>query len=222
MSLGNGNGDDKNGRYEPVPRLDQALETVAERIREKAEVMRGLAPDEEPLDLDDWKSSLKTNQEALQKIHQGLVVIAETAEAAVEAMLLVARDQKSHMSRSAPAIDAVLITKDQIEAIGSKVAVCEAFVNQVDEMVAEDHKTLGLVRRDIHDIKVDLQLMKEQVSMLPAMKEMLGDIIARLPEDKPEDGISRLEAMLGDIIQRLPDPEQATDVRKRRTPPKKK
>lgn len=218
MSLGDRSGSNGNGSDAPAPRLDHALESVAERIREKAQVMKSLAPDEEPLDLDDWKGSLISNQEDLKKIHKGLVVIAETAEVAVEAMLLVARDQKAHMTRSAPALEAVMVSQDLIETIAAKVATCETFVNQVDQMVADDHKVLGRIRRDVHDIKVDLAAVKEQVALLPAMKSMLADIITRLPEDQPEDngGIQRLESMLGDIIKRLPDPEVGTEVKRRR------
>lgn len=179
---GNGNGNG-NGR-DHGPNLETTLDRVQQRIREKAKEVKDLGTTDttDPRDdLDDWKAQIASNQEDLRKIHKGLVVIAETAEASIEAVVAVAQEQRLHAQRSAAPIESITVLREQVLAIGAKTEAVAKFADKTDRILAESRKDLGKIKDEVAVIKQDVIAIKDQINEIPALKEMLGEILKRLP-----------------------------------------
>lgn len=179
---GNGNGNG-NGR-ESGPNLETTLERVQQRIREKAKEVKELGTTDtadSQEDLDDWKAQIASNQEDLRKIHKGLVVIAETAEASIEAVVAVAHEQRLHAQRTTAPIESITVIREQVQAIGAKTEAVAKYADKTDRILAESRKDLSKIKDEVADIKQDVLAIKEQINEIPALKEMLGEILKRLP-----------------------------------------
>lgn len=182
---GNGNGNG-NGRDHGPEQLQNTLERVQQRIREKAKEVKDLGPEgDQSMDLDDWKSTIVSNQEDLRKIHKGLVVIAETAEASIEAVVAVAQEQKYHAQRITAPIESISVLREQVAAIGAKTESVLKFADKTDRILAETRKDTAQIRREVTEIKQEVLAIKDQISEIPALKQMLAEILTRLPVAEP-------------------------------------
>ncbi len=175
------NGNGRKGSHPPVTRdviertaLDEVtdhLEALAAEESMEIEEIPG-PPRNPPSDpVLSWRHSPVT----LDTLHQGLISVSQISEAAIEGGLKMASDLK----RALPQIERSAI---QIEALAAKVESNYWHTHQVDEDLAKMAKTLNVVKRTVQAIKDDVAEMKGPVSQIPAIKDLLGEILARLPE----------------------------------------
>lgn len=73
----------------------------------------------------------------------------------------------------------------QVNTIAAKVETTAHHVDQVDSDVARGNATLREVRKDMQFIKDNVAEMRAPVAQIPAIKDLLGEILARLPEPEP-------------------------------------
>jgi hypothetical protein len=178
MSDKNGNGD---GDHSQTP-LEAVQERIATRLRlETVEVVPmsvppSSSPEEDPLTA--WKMRVPGQPVTLEQIHAGLIATCEYSEAAIEGGLRMAAD-----------VHEVVKTVDQrtqqIAILTAKAESTSAFVHKVDDELASNNEILKAVRKDVQFLKDDVREIKEysmeSARQLPVIKEMLAEIIGRLP-----------------------------------------
>jgi hypothetical protein len=140
--------------------------------------------EEEPLsssdDIDpltEWKRRVPGKAVTLEQVHSGLIATCEYSEAAIEGGIKMAADVHE-------VVQTVALRTHQIEVLTAKVEVNSAFMNKVDEELASNNKALHEVRKDVQFLKDDLREVRDATRQIPAIKDMLGEILARLPEPK--------------------------------------
>jgi hypothetical protein len=177
MSGSNGNGRHRPDKPEAVEQT--ALEEVVTLIEERRaeEVAEGEPPlsddnDEHPSGK--WK---KAEPLTLDVVREGLITVSKYAEAAIEGGIRMAAD----LNKALPTIER---TEVQARIIASKLETTSSHVHQVDNDVAKLSRTMTAVRKDVQFIKDTVSDMAEPVRQIPAIKELLGDILARLPEPR--------------------------------------
>jgi hypothetical protein len=157
-----------NGKPDGAER--SPLDEVRERIeaRQEDEAKSGIVPALEPepdVDPRKWKRRVEGQPPTLEVLHEGLVAVSEFAEAAIESNIQ----------------NAILV-----RTIAAKVEANATHTAQVDEGLAKLTTAVQAVRRDVQFIKDAVTEMQGPVRQIPAIKELLGEIIARLPEPKPK------------------------------------
>ncbi len=183
---------DQNG--EKPHRPSSPLEVVEQRIaaRQAAETVETFqvgssvpptvgVEDEEPgpVTEDDpltaWKRRKPGQDITLEQIHQGLIVMCEYSEAAIEGGIKMAADVYE-------IVQTVDQRTQQIATLTVKAEATSRFAHKVDEKLASSNKVLAEVRKDVQFLKDDMREVEAHCSQIPAIKEMLGEILARLPD----------------------------------------
>jgi hypothetical protein len=176
---GNGNGDRPHART--------ALETVKEAIeaRQVEEATTGVLSVEEtgmPSSIDDdpvyaWKKRSSGDPVTLEVLHDGLIAVSQIAEAAIENGIKIG----VNLANISPTIHR---NATQIDMLAAKVEANASHINQVDDELARNTEVLNSLRRDVQFMRDDLRQIKGHVESIPAIKDMLGEILARLPDTK--------------------------------------
>lgn len=164
----------------------QAMETlhVEEYASEYPSNYSSVSKEEEaPITEDDpltaWKKRVPGKPITLEQIHAGLLATCEYSEAAIEGGIKMATD----VHEIVRTVDA---RTQQIATLTAKAESTSKFVHKVDEELATNNKLLAEVRKDVQFLKDDVREIKEVSRQIPAIKDMLGEILARLPEpEKP-------------------------------------
>lgn len=181
---GNGGNGDKTPRHSVLDVVEQQIvalqaeEAVEEAVSGHSHVADDVPPSTEEDPLNSWKRRVPGKPITLEQIHAGLIATCTYSEAAIEATVKMAHD-----------IHEVVRTVDdrtrQIAILTAKLESTSAFVHRVDEELAAGNKILAGMRKDVQFIKDDLREIQGVPQQLAAIKGMLVDILARLPE--PED-----------------------------------
>lgn len=179
---------DDNGNHEKPSRtpLERVKERIAARIVEErgSGVMASIeevSPDDDgpTSDANDplyaWKRREDGTSPSLEQLHSGLVAVAEISEAAIEGGINMAAD----LHKALPAIDKASV---QIGVIAAKTEANSKSIDEVDEDLSKLSKTVHGVRKSVQAMQVDIDEIKAHTRQIPAIKEMLGEIIARLPD----------------------------------------
>ncbi len=188
MSDHNGNGD----RLTPLEAVEQRiatrlrLETIPGPLREEGPTSTA-EEEPSPITEDDpliaWKRRTPGKPVTLEQLHAGLIATCEYSEAAIEGGLKMASD-----------VHEVVQTVDQrtrqIAILTAKAESTSAFVHKIDEEMAASNRLLAEVRRDVQFLKDDMRevkaLSQQAALQLPVVKDMLGEILARLPDPGSE------------------------------------
>jgi hypothetical protein len=179
MSEHNGNGERpstplQNIEQRIVNRTASEREMYAVRPTDPAPGMDDdMPPSTDPLT--SWKD--RGEPITLERVHAGLIATCEYAEAAIEGGIKMAADVHE-------IVKSVELRTQQIALLTTKVEINSKHTHKVDDELATQHKVLNEVRRDVQTLKDDMREVKEAVQSVPALKEMLGEILARLPETK--------------------------------------
>lgn len=126
-----------------------------------------------------WKRREDGKEPTLDQLHSGLIAVSQISEAAIEGGINMAADLNK-------ALSTIAVTASQAATIASKTEANAAAIDKVDEDCARMDMGLKTVRKDVQSIKEDLAEVKLGIRQLPAIKEMLGEILTRLPDPKPK------------------------------------
>ena len=180
---GGENGDNGDKAPAPTP-LDEVKARIEARQAEEARsgVVSALddpfavvPASEDETDPLRWKK--REGNVTLEDLHEGLIAVSQYSEAAIEGGIKMAAD----LSKALPTIER---TASQVTTVAAKHATTAAHVHQVDESVAALAKTMNAVRKDVQFVKDAVAEMQAPVRQIPAIKELLGEILARLPEPR--------------------------------------
>lgn len=178
----------KTSRHPPVnpTPLEQVQAQIEERQRE--EQASGVLhshdsvfphPNDEEEDLlQSWKNRQPGQPVSVEQIHAGLMAVSQISEAAIEGGIRMAGD----LNKVLPTIQ---MMASQISTIAVKTEVNGQAVDRLDQDFVQALGALKAVRRDVQTVKEDLHDLKEATRSIPALKEMLGEILIRLPEPSP-------------------------------------
>ena len=190
------NGDDKHAHDRSA--MDVAEERLAARheaeAAEEADLLAGFTGSTEPPPMDGagveehspdthddplsaWKRRIPGKPVTMDQIHQGLIAVCEYSEAAVEATIKIHQDVRE-------VVQTVDDRTRQMAYLTAKVESTFVFANKIDEDLATTNATLAAMRKDVQFLKDDMKEVKEATLHLSAIKDMLAEIIMRLP-DKP-------------------------------------
>lgn len=137
--------------------------------------------DDPPTSSDDpltaWKRRKPGEPVTLEQIHAGLIATCEYSEAAIEGGIKMAADVHE-------VVQTVELRSQQIAILTSRLETSISHVHKVDDELADNTKILAEVRKDVQFLKDDMREVKEHSKQIPAIKDMLGEILARLPEPK--------------------------------------
>jgi hypothetical protein len=139
---------------------DSPLEAVVQRVVERQQLEAAELVDQtdgQPSEGEDlvhgWKRMTPGQPISLDQLHSGLLSVSQIAEAAIEM--------------------GVNITTD-VRSIAHSVAQLAETVKALSDL------TTGL-RKDVHYLRDDVREVQERARLVPAIKDMLTDIILRLP-----------------------------------------
>lgn len=121
-----------------------------------------------------WKRRDPNKPVTLDQIHQGLIAVCEVSKAAMESGLKTAADVHE-------LVQTIDQRTHQIAVLTAKVEATEKFAHKIDDEVARNNRLLVEIRRDVQFLKDDMRDVKEQTNKIPAILEILGEILARLP-----------------------------------------
>lgn len=178
---------DKNGKGDKPDAERTPLEQVAAQIearRASEEGVEEAASSSEDDPTHKWKKPGEPL--TLEVLHAGLIAVSQFSEAAIEGGIKMAAD----LNKALPVIER---TSSQVTTIASKVESISSHVHQVDGDVVQLSKTMNTVRRDVQFVKDTVAEMAEPVRQIPALKAMLGEILARLPEPEEKTKTRRVK-----------------------------
>jgi len=166
------NGDHKNGgKGGDRP---SALEEVTERLSLATEdEVEDYEPPPEPSE--DPVHAWKTEPPTLDGLKRGLIAVSQISEAAIEGGLKMASDLKK-------VVVPFQVTFDRVETLVTRTEVNGRAIDKADRDVLALSKDVREVKKAVQGVQVDIQLIQENTSKIPAIIEMLGEIIARLPD----------------------------------------
>src|SRR4051812_15797236 len=168
----------KNDKEADRTPLDLVEETIrARQAEERASGVMGTVPEPDYDPLHAWKKRVKEEPITLETLHDGLLVVSHFAEAAIEGGIRMSAD----LRKALPSIEQ---SATQFRVLSSKIESAASYADKVDEDLAKTNKVINSLRRDMQLIRDDVREVKETVRYLPAIKEMLGEILTRLPESK--------------------------------------
>lgn len=163
----------RNGSDKPEARQESPLEEVERRLSQVAAEEAGEVEVDSSQDpVHGWK---KRDSVSLEDLREGLIAVSKISEAAIEGGLKMSADLRR-------VVGPFQVAYDQIRVLGPKIEANAQVINKVDADLAKMGKDVHQLKKSVQALQVDMQIVKENVSLLPAMKEMLGEIIARLPE----------------------------------------
>jgi hypothetical protein len=152
----NGNGNE-NGDHDGTSALDLVTKRLAkEEVTEERE--RRTTGELDPLH--GWKHLPVGGELSLAQLHAGLISVSEISEAAIEGGIKMAADLKHALP--------------MIEQVGTRLQEFTATIQSLQTM-------LTACRKDIQFLKDDVRELKEAVQLVPAIKGMLLDVLAKLP-----------------------------------------
>lgn len=182
MSSNNGNGNghgEGSGAHSERP-LDAVRARIASRTDEASESGES--------DLHAWKER-PTGTDVpgdLARIHSGLLSVAQCSEAAIEGGLLMALDVKK-------LTDGYQTLSTRIDVIGSKTEANARSLDQIDRGFQKTNTELAALKVEVEAVKAKVEVITEKVELLPVMKEMLADLLSRLPAKEPEVAVPQLD-----------------------------
>jgi uncharacterized coiled-coil DUF342 family protein len=171
----------KNGGGKPS-RTIRPLEVVEERLSAQetedpstpeVESTEDVLSEEDPLT--SWKRADPDQPVTLEQIHRGLVATSEYSEAAVEAVIKMASDVRE-ISKS------VTLCSEQIAILAAKIEVNSNLIDAVDKDLATCNKRISETRKEVQFLKDNMREVVVTVRQIPAIKDMLGEILSRLPD----------------------------------------
>jgi hypothetical protein len=166
----------------PTP-LEQVQAQIEERQREEhaSGVITSMqdssfppAGDEEDL-LQSWKKRDPGRPISVEQVHTGLIAVSQISEAAIEGGIRMAAD----LNKVLPAIQ---VMASQIASIAVKTEINGKTTDRLDQDFAQVVGTLNAMRKDVQLVKDELVDLRETTRAIPALKEMLGEILIRLPD----------------------------------------
>jgi hypothetical protein len=175
-----------NGDKPPPMRQPAVERTALDEVRDLIESRQadevsasleevGAAPSSENDPLRRWKKLKDGQQPTPEILYEGLIAVSQFAEAAIEGGIRMAAD----LNKALPTIER---TEVQARVIASKLETTSSHVHQVDEDIAKLTRILNTVRKDVRAIKDDVADMAGPIRQIPAIKDLLGEILGRLPE----------------------------------------
>lgn len=141
-----------------------------------------LAPEDDPLHR--WKHRASGETITLEKIHEGLLAVAQFSEAAIEGGIRMAAD----IHKALPFVE---LNAHQLRVVAAKLESTDRHINQVDDELAKMGKAFNGIRKDVQAIRDDMREMSQAARQLPVIKDMLAEILARLPEPIVETALTR-------------------------------
>lgn len=148
--------------------------TIPAPENENEDVEAEVVPGEESDFLSSWKKTEPWKPATLEQIHLGLISTYEYTKAAVENNVKMASDVRD-------IVGTLDMHTHHIEGLAAKVESVLAFSHQLDEDLVKEHLVLNTVRLCVQSMKEDVERMKEHVNQIPAIKDLLVDILTRLP-----------------------------------------
>jgi hypothetical protein len=172
------NGDSKNGSDRPK-RESSALEEVAERLSVVAEEEAHESPDTSPEPSEDQVHGWKTEETpTLEGLRKGLISVSKISEAAVEGGIKMSFELRK-------VVGPLQLAIDRIGIIVSKTEANAHTIDKVDRDFVDLAKDFHEMKKALQGTQVDVHFIKEHTAKIPALMEILGEILARLPA--PED-----------------------------------
>jgi hypothetical protein len=170
------NGDHKNGSDRP----SSSLEEVAERLSLVEEEAADDAYEPPPTAYEEdhvhgWKSEPPT----LDGLKRGLIAVSQISEAAIEGGIKMASDLRK-------VVGPFQVTFDRVETLVTRTEVNARALDKTDRDVLSLAKDVHEVKKAVQGVQVDIHRIAENTNKIPAIMEMLGEIIARLPEPEPK------------------------------------
>jgi len=175
---GNGNGHKPGHASAERTALDKVTTRLEQQQAEEAS-SGVIEVGDDLIDPHEWKTIVEGAPLTIEVLHRGLISVSQTADAAIEAGIHIAGDLK----KMAPAIERTAI---QVATTAAKVEATATHVHQVEDEVSKLNKTVERIRKDVQFIKDTVAEMQDPVRQIPAIKELLGEILVRLPEPRPK------------------------------------
>ena len=179
------NGDHKPKNFGRTP-LERVKDKISARIAEEQGSGVSSAVEEDVVPASDgddplyaWKKREKGKEPTLDQLHDGLVAVSQISEAAIEGGINMAADLSK-------ALSTIAVTGSQVATIASKTEANACAIDKVDEDCARMAISLNTIRKDVQSLKEDMVEVKAAARQMPVIKEMLGEILARLPEPEPK------------------------------------
>lgn len=172
----------------PEPELDP-LTAVRQRIANRLRKPISIIPPppegstvEEGDALFNWKKRIAGGAVTLDQIHIGLIAVVEYSEAAIESGIKMAADVRLVKNT-------LEAREEQLAVLATRIETAAQLAKKVEEEIAKTNKSLDAseaamlhVRRDVQYLKDEMVEVKDHVKQIPALKELLGEILERLPE----------------------------------------
>lgn len=163
-----GKGDRNVGEVVGRTALEEFEKTL--KARTAAEESGVEDPDNRPDEFSHWK-----RQANVENLHRGLLEVSSIAEAAVEASL----QFRAELRRAVPVIER---TTAIVEAMGPRVESTLWLAHKIDDELAKANKTIQELRIAVQGVQTNIDAMKGPIAQIPAIKDLLGEILARLPD----------------------------------------
>jgi hypothetical protein len=181
------NGDHKNGSDRPQ-RDSSALEEVAERLSLVAEEESHEPTETTPESSEDQVHGWKTEETpTLEGLRKGLISVSKISEAAIEGGIKMASDLKK-------VVGPFQVAFDRIGVIVAKTESNATAIDKVDQGVADLARDFREMKKALQGTQVDVHFIKEHTAKIPAIMEILGEILARLPA--PEERVEVAAVLL--------------------------
>lgn len=173
MSTGNGN----RGRAPKASPLEAVSAHVEQASADDSD--EGYGPDAQDSDeLHAWASREKVS---LEDLREGVLVVSKIAEAAIEANIT---NAASIRKLTGP----LQVVTEQVKIIAAKESLTSRSVEQMGTEFSRVSQEVHRLRVSMQGVEVEQRRMREKVDQIPAIKDLLMEILARLPDPaaKPE------------------------------------
>lgn len=163
MSMGNGN----RGRA-PKSSTLEAASTQASEDSDEEYVNDAQDSDE----LHAWASREKVT---LEDLREGVLVVSKIAEAAIEANIANAGNIRKLQGP-------LQLVTEQVKIIAAREALTSRATEQIGTEFSRVSQEVHRLRVSMQGVEVEQRLMREKVDQIPAIKDLLMEILARLPD----------------------------------------